>query len=289
MQRALRALVLVTACATAIHAADAVLRTGDRGPAVAELQDLLNGWRRREGVPPIGRDGDFGGRTAAAVARFQRTRGITADGVVAAETWTALRAPFATDRLGRIDPLSAPWAGDVYTAPGASTATVRVRTLAAIDVAPGLRARPTLFQSGMAIDADGAGDAWRSDPWGQPATSLRYPDGRSLDPTEVPYFVLPIGFTALHPDVRLGDLAAIVFENRIVYAIWGDAGPRGKLGEASIAAARALGINADPVRGGTGAGVTYVVFPGSGSRTALAPAEIARRGRALFVQAGGNP
>src|SRR5262249_49279003 len=136
---------------------------------------------------------------------------------------------------------------------------------------------------------DGAGKAYKSDPDGQSATSLRYPDRKSLDPTVVPYFVLPGGFEAKHPGVHLGDVAAVVHEGKVAYAIWGDVGPKEMLGEGSIALAKALGIDADPARGGTDAGVFYVVFPGSGDRRPLANDEIDRRGKALLKRSGGNP
>lgn len=59
-----------------------VLRVGDRGPAVAELQRAL-------GMPP---DGAFGPETLAVVQRFQERAGLPVDGVVGHRTWTALRA-----------------------------------------------------------------------------------------------------------------------------------------------------------------------------------------------------
>ncbi len=56
------------------------LRRGDRGPAVAELQDLLF----------LKDDGVFGPRTERAVRDFQEEKGLTRDGVVGPATWKAL-------------------------------------------------------------------------------------------------------------------------------------------------------------------------------------------------------
>ena len=58
----------------------------DTGPAVAELQELLvaHGFTLRI-------DGDFGHITEAAVKRFQRQHGLRVDGIVKAETRSALR------------------------------------------------------------------------------------------------------------------------------------------------------------------------------------------------------
>ncbi|MFF5138894.1 peptidoglycan-binding protein [Streptomyces sp. NPDC013157] len=57
--------------------------------AVAEVQCLV----RRHGFDPQGIDGSFGPHTRAAVQRFQRSRGLTADGVVGPMTWRELRRP----------------------------------------------------------------------------------------------------------------------------------------------------------------------------------------------------
>lgn len=59
-----------------------VLRVGDSGPAVAEMQRAL-------GIPD---DGHFGAGTLAAVEDYQRRAGLPVDGVVGARTWASLRA-----------------------------------------------------------------------------------------------------------------------------------------------------------------------------------------------------
>jgi peptidoglycan hydrolase-like protein with peptidoglycan-binding domain len=62
-----------------------VLRQGDRGDAVRELQQLLSD--HGFGIAP---DGVFGAFTTSIVRQFQRTSGLPADGVVGADTWSAL-------------------------------------------------------------------------------------------------------------------------------------------------------------------------------------------------------
>ncbi|MEU6200477.1 peptidoglycan-binding protein [Streptomyces sp. NPDC047061] len=57
--------------------------------AVAEVQCLA----RRHGFDPKGIDGSFGPNTRAAVQGFQRSRGLTADGIVGPMTWRELRKP----------------------------------------------------------------------------------------------------------------------------------------------------------------------------------------------------
>ncbi|MBN8291012.1 DUF3380 domain-containing protein [Rhodobacter sp. NTK016B] len=66
-----------------------VLRVGDRGPAVAVLQEAL-------GIPS---DRAFGPLTLETVEAFQRAAGLPVDGVVGRRTWEALgvEAPVAAD------------------------------------------------------------------------------------------------------------------------------------------------------------------------------------------------
>ncbi len=63
-----------------------VLRSGSTGPAVQLLQLALV----RAGYGPLETDGIFGNATRAALTRFQRQAGITADGIAGRETHRAL-------------------------------------------------------------------------------------------------------------------------------------------------------------------------------------------------------
>jgi putative peptidoglycan binding protein len=63
---------------------DPVLRLGSRGPAVAELQRVLNAWYPND--VRIAVDGVFGPATEAAVRLCQSLAGITVDGVVGPQT-----------------------------------------------------------------------------------------------------------------------------------------------------------------------------------------------------------
>jgi len=259
------------------------LARGARGDAARIVQHLLADAARQAGDSPVQVDGVFGPRTASAVASFQRAAGLRTTGVVDRRTWRRLHRA-AAGPLGSIDPLALAVLPDRYRLKDGE-ADVRIRVL------PETRrgTRPLLFEAKMAVDADGAGDAWRSDPWGQPTTSLTYRGGRSVDPTAVPYFVLPIGFEREHPEVRLGDLAAVIHQGRVAFAIYADRGPRGKIGEGSIRLAQELGIDADPRRGGVGGGVIYVVFPGSGNQRPQPPEQIREQAAQLLVEAGGAP
>lgn len=65
------------------------LRRGMRGEAVARAQALLIKWDPGA-LPRYGADGDFGSETRAWVERFQRAKGLAADGIVGPVTWGSL-------------------------------------------------------------------------------------------------------------------------------------------------------------------------------------------------------
>jgi hypothetical protein len=75
---------------------------------------------------------------------------------------------------------------------------------------------------------------------------------------------------------------------RLCYAQFCDIGPKGKLGEGSMALAEALGLSGSPRHGGTDdAIIAYLVFPGSGDGLPKSRAQIEERGAALFGDFGG--
>lgn len=67
--------------------ADPILRVGNHGQSVLNVQRAL----LKHGIR-VGLDGDFGPGTKAGVARLQKKRGLTPDGVVGPATWAALRS-----------------------------------------------------------------------------------------------------------------------------------------------------------------------------------------------------
>lgn len=187
------------------------------------------------------------------------------------------------------------------------------------------------FHAGMAIDADGAPQAYHPDPgqgldllsnagrpgkWfgivtdnGQPGgnpviqgpndpapgffvstTSLqdktKDPTSplRYVDATRIPYIVLPSEVRD-HLDVQLGDLAATInsTNGRSSGAIFADIGPKGRIGEGSIALAENLGVPPSPKIGGVGSGVIYVVFPGSGNGEPRSLSDITTKADKLFL------
>lgn len=87
---------------------------------------------------------------------------------------------------------------------------------------------------------------------------------RYIDATKVPYIALPPDFTKRF-NIGLGDLALVMnhANGRTAYAVFADVGPKGRIGEGSIALAKKLGIPADPRHDSATDGVTYLIFPGS--------------------------
>ena len=137
----------------------------------------------------------------------------------------------------------------------------------------------------MTIDADGAPDAYHPDDIGRDYLANAGEPGNWWA-VEIPFIVLPGNQRG---GARLGDFAAVVnrANGNLSYAILADLGPKGHLGEGSIALAEALGIDSDPRQGGTDGGVMYVVFPNSGNGTPRPIAEINSESEGLFETWGG--
>lgn len=125
------------------------------------------------------------------------------------------------------------------------------------------------WKADMDIDCDGRPTLRcnsTTDPLFSDATAYQQSDGRYLSAENLPYIVVPapspIWDYRAH-GVHGGAVAAVVHEDRVQYAVVGDVGPSGIIGEASYATAKALGIRPDPRGGGTASGVTYIVFKDS--------------------------
>ncbi len=171
-------------------------------------------------------------------------------------------------------------------------------------------ANAVFFEAGLAIDADGAPNAYGphdkgldltvhargrkgwagvlADERGQPVLQKRGPyrgyyvsttsledantrrdaDPRKyVDARKIPYIVLPSDVAGRF-GIRLGDFAVVSNQSNgrfaYAYAIYADVGPSGKLGEGSMALAKALGLPANPRGGAVEEGVWFLVFSGSG-------------------------
>jgi len=110
---------------------------------------------------------------------------------------------------------------------------------------------------------------------------------RYVDAEEIPYVVL-------HPKAlrfaRLGDFATVVnLQNgKITSAIVADeSAPNLRVGEGSIALAKALSVDPDPRVGGKEGDIAYIVYPGSGNGKPREMADIEENSKRLFASWGG--
>lgn len=123
------------------------------------------------------------------------------------------------------------------------------------------------WKADMDIDCDGRPGSHcnsRTDPLFSGATAYQQSDGRYLSAESLPYIVVAVAASGIWDyrdhGVRGGAVAAVVYGDRVQYAVVGDVGPEHIIGEASYATAKALGIRSDPRGGGAPSGVTYIVF-----------------------------
>jgi hypothetical protein len=165
------------------------------------------------------------------------------------------------------------------------------------------------IEADMDIDADGSPRARTIDPGnGQLQTSLNFPhesgQRQFVDAEKVPYFVLPGNRDrskrlAAQMGIGLGDVAAVVFRDKVEYAVFADTGPAAKIGEGSIKLAQSLGHDPFIVRHGKRVvgrsiprDVIYIVFPGSRDPNRSPDTIVERtreKGRELFRSLGGKP
>ncbi|MFF0188209.1 glycoside hydrolase family 75 protein [Streptomyces sp. NPDC005244] len=125
------------------------------------------------------------------------------------------------------------------------------------------------WKADMDIDCDGqvtskcSGD---TDPWFQDDTAFHQSNGQPLRADSLPYVVVPSTSSIwkyTSSGIKGGGVVAVVYNNKVEYAVVGDTGPTSIIGEASYATASALGIDPDPETGGTDSGVTYILFKNS--------------------------
>ena len=77
------------------------------------------------------------------------------------------------------------------------------------------------------------------------------------------FIVVPPAILNGVPWVVLGCQAIVMYRGESCTAVVGDIGPVGKIGEISVACARALGMNPSPIDGGEDEEVVhYLIWPG---------------------------
>jgi hypothetical protein len=123
------------------------------------------------------------------------------------------------------------------------------------------------WSSGMLIACDGgSGTPCKNSSGYSSQTAGLTSTGGYLDASTLPFVVVPAssnGFDYATAGIGFGSVVAVLYKNQLVYAIVGDEGGTGVIGEGSYALAGALNIpNNPPATGGIGSGVTYIVFTG---------------------------
>ncbi|MFF9407521.1 glycoside hydrolase family 75 protein [Streptomyces anandii] len=125
------------------------------------------------------------------------------------------------------------------------------------------------WKADMDVDCDGQRTADCNedrDPWYQDDTAFHQSDGRPLRAESLPYVVVPSAsgiWNYSGAGIKGGGVVAVIYGNKVEYAVVGDTGPTKIIGEASYATAKALGIDPDPATGGADSGVTYILFKNS--------------------------
>lgn len=149
------------------------------------------------------------------------------------------------------------------------------------------------YDAKMGLDADGSpisiNTPGKTD---QPETSLRYPlpGNPSINADRVPFIVIPLGGFDTELGVKTGDIAAVVYGQKRVYAVIADQGPICKLGEGSIQLHEMLGHVVCKARNSKGdcttlrnvgieKNVQYFIFPGTSTEfmDGLTPQNIVER------------
>ncbi|MCX5386511.1 glycoside hydrolase family 75 protein [Streptomyces sp. NBC_00083] len=127
------------------------------------------------------------------------------------------------------------------------------------------------WKADLDIDCDGRRGTVcnkKTDPWFQPDTRFHQSDGEPLDAAKLPYVVVPSPgpvWDYRASGIEGGGVAAVIHGDKVAYAVVGDTGSGGTIGEASYATAKALGLDPSPRSGGAESDVTYILFKGAGA------------------------
>lgn len=143
------------------------------------------------------------------------------------------------------------------------------------------------WKADMDIDCDGRKTKacnTGTDPYFQPQTAFQTSRGKPLDSAALPYVVVPAPgriWDYRKSGLTGGSVAAVIYRGQVRYAVIGDTGPAGIIGEGSYALAEELSIDPHPTRGGTASGVTYIAFKDSRVSPLESRAGAERRGETL--------
>ncbi len=120
----------------------------------------------------------------------------------------------------------------------------------------------------------------------QDSTKSNGDQNRYVNSETVPFYVLP---RRIHLPVKIGDFGFVINQrnNASSGCIFADIGPEDRIGEGSIALAKALGIQSDPKAKGSEDTYVYVIFSNSAMGWPLDLEFINVHAKALFEKWGG--
>ncbi len=122
------------------------------------------------------------------------------------------------------------------------------------------------WTSAMTIACDGgSGSVCKNAPGYSSQTAGTDSMGNPLDASTLPFVVVPQpsdGFDYDAAGISFGSVSAVIYKGKLEYAVVGDTGDKGIVGEGSFALAQALNIDPNPSTGGVTSGVTYITFTG---------------------------
>ncbi|OKJ17503.1 hypothetical protein AMK21_24630 [Streptomyces sp. CB00316] len=143
------------------------------------------------------------------------------------------------------------------------------------------------WKADLDIDCDGRKTKacnTKSDPYFQPQTAFQSSRGTPLDSARLPFVVVPAPgriWDYRESGLTGGSVVAVIHQDQVRYAVIGDTGPAGIIGEGSYALAEELSIDPHPTTGGAASGVTYIAFKGSRVSPIESRAEAESRGEGL--------
>ncbi|GAA2638104.1 glycoside hydrolase family 75 protein [Dactylosporangium fulvum] len=195
-------------------------------------------------------------RYLTAFAAVALTTAATAFALVSGTTVALAAAPTAAQLLAKTQTCNQVSNGKYATDDGGAATVAVCKSGSAF-----------FWTADMDIDCDGIGTTHcnaGTDPWYQPQTSFTTSTGAYFTSEVTRYYVVPLPSTRFNyqsQGIRPGAVAAVVYNNRVAYAVFADEGPDNIIGEGSYALAVALGIDPNPATGGTAGPVTFIVFP----------------------------
>ncbi|MFC9177515.1 MULTISPECIES: glycoside hydrolase family 75 protein [Streptomyces] len=125
------------------------------------------------------------------------------------------------------------------------------------------------WKADMDIDCDGRRTKVcnpETDPYFQSQTAFQTSRGKPLDSARLPFVVVPAPgriWDYRKSGLTGGSVVAVIHKGQVRYAVIGDTGPTGIIGEGSYALAEELSIDPHPTTGGVASGVTYIAFKDS--------------------------